>query len=112
MTNDTKSECIESITRATEKAAAWRRSLAVRFPDDGRNLRASETLDSFATDAANLTDEQFEALSSHYSWASERWRSALNDTTKGIGFHIRTRQFSIFINALLQRLALVVSVAA
>jgi hypothetical protein len=109
---DTKNECVESITRALERSSVWRKSLAARFPEDGRNLRAAQTLENLAIDAADMTDEQFTTLSSHYGWASEKWRSALNDTARGIGFHIRTRQFDIFLKALLQRLAPVVSVAA
>ena len=106
-----KNDCVESLTRGLERTSAWRKSVATKF-NDPRNLRAAETLDSFVTDAANLTDEQWLALSPHYGWASEKWRAALNDTARGIGFHIRTKQFDIFLKALLQRLMLVASVAA
>jgi hypothetical protein len=112
MNDNSKSECIESIVRAMERSSVWRKSLALRYPDDPRNLRAAETLETLAAEAAAMTEEQWNTLSSQYNWASERWRSALNDTTKGIGFHIRTKQFSVFINALLQRLSLTTSDAA
>jgi hypothetical protein len=110
--NDSKSECIESITRAMERSSVWRKSLALRYPNDPRNLSAAQTLESLVIDAANLTDDQWLALSPHYNWSSEKWRAALNDTARGIGFHIRTKQFDVFLKALLQRLTLAVSVAA
>ena len=111
--NDIKSDCIESITRTLEKTSTWRKNLAARFPDDApRNLRAAQILAALAIDSANMTDQEWEALSSYYNWASGKWRSALNDTARGIGFHIRTKQFDIFLKALLQRLSPIVSVAA
>jgi hypothetical protein len=112
MNDNNKSECIESVVRILERTEAWRRTLSIRFQNDPRNLRSAEVLNQLAKDAANLTDDQWLALSPHYNWASEKWRSALNDTARGIGFHIRTKQFDIFLKALLQRLTPVVSVAA
>lgn len=37
--------------------AAWRKAIAVNFPDDPRNMRAAETLEKLAVDANNLSDE-------------------------------------------------------
>ena len=112
MNNDTKNECIDSIVRALETTAAWRTKLAGRFPDDARNPRAAKTLTTLANDASSIRDDQWLMLSKHYNWASEQWQAALNDTTKAVGFHIRAGTFDIFLNALLQRLALTESVAA
>jgi hypothetical protein len=112
MNDNSKSECIESIVRAMERSSVWRKSLALRYPDDPRNLRAAETLAALAAEAADMTEEQWNTLSSQFNWASERWRAALNDTARGIGFHIRTRQFDVFLKALLQRLTLAAGVAA
>jgi hypothetical protein len=106
-----KNDCIESITRTLERTSVWRKSLATKF-EDARNLRAAETLDGFVTDTANLTDEQWATLSPHYNWSSEKWRSALSDTARGIRFHVRTKQFDVFVKALLQRLTSVVGAAA
>lgn len=82
-----KNECVESITTTLDKTSAWRKSLAIRYPDDAaRNLRAAETLSRLAQEAASLTDEHFAALSPHFNWASERWPSAVNETARGVGF--------------------------
>lgn len=109
---DTKNDCIDSMTRALEKAAIWRRTLAVRFPGDVRNLRAAAILQTLASEVANIRDDQWQTLSQHFHWSSERWQTALNDTVRAVGFHIRAGKLDAFLNALLQRLTLTVGAAA
>lgn len=110
--NNDKEECIESISKTLERAAAWRRSLTVRWPGDPRNVRASTWLDQLAADVVNLTDEQFATLQPHYNWASTIWRDTLNQTARQVGFHHRSDDLDYFIKALAQNLSVSKSVAA
>jgi len=54
-----KQDCIDSIAKVLERIAAWRKAIAVNFPDDNRNIVAAATLEKLAVDVANLTDEQW-----------------------------------------------------
>ena len=62
MTLNDKQDCIDSIAKVLERTAAWRKAIAVNFPDDPRNMRAAETLEKLAVDANNLSDEQWSDL--------------------------------------------------
>ena len=101
-----KNDCIESITRALEGSSAWRKAISVGFPDDPRNMRASETLDELAADADNLTDEHWRVLRPYFGgWASETWRSGLSKTARQVGFYHRAKNFDVFVKALAHNLS-------
>jgi hypothetical protein len=107
-----KNDCIESIHSVLDRTSTWRKSLTVRWPDDPRNARAAARLDQLAADAANLTDEQWADLKSHYNWASTVWRDTLNQTARQVGFHHRSGDLDYFIKALAHNLSVSKSVAA
>jgi len=100
-----KNDCIDSITKVLESTASWRRVLVPKF-NDPRNMRAAETLEKLAVDAANLTDEQWSDLKPHFSgWASEKWRSSLSQASRSVGFHHRAKDLNFFVKVLLQNLS-------
>jgi hypothetical protein len=100
-----KDDCVESSAGSLERTAAWRRTLVVKFPDDPRNLRAADTLETLAVAAADLTDEQWHELQPHFGgWASETWRNALSQSARVIGFQHRSVNFNYFFKILLQNL--------
>ena len=107
-----KQDCIESIIKILEQTSAWRKAITAKFPNDPRNKRAAETLDSLADQAAGMTDEQWESLKSYYSWSSESWRNAVNHTARGVAFHYRSADLKFFVKALVEQLSLSSSVAA
>jgi hypothetical protein len=110
MTND-KNECIDSIVRVLERTAVWRRSISANF-NDPRNVRAAETLERLAIDAAGMTDDQFICLKPHFDWASMSWRNAISQASRQIGFFNRSKDFGAFVRALAHELSLSSRVAA
>jgi hypothetical protein len=109
MIND-KQDCIESIIRALEGTAAWRRTTSARLPDDPRNMRAATTLDKLAVDVASITDEQWFELRPHFGgWASEGWRNGSSQTARQVGFHHRANDITSLLKVLVHNLS---SVAA
>jgi hypothetical protein len=111
MNNENKTDCIESIVRGFERTSAWRKSISANF-NDPRNIRAAETLDKLAVDAAGMTDDQFASLQEHFNWASLPWRNAVSQATRQIGFHNRSKDFGSFVRALAHELSLSSRVAA
>lgn len=102
-----KQDCIDSIAKVLERTAAWRNAIAVNFKNDPRNMRAFETLEKLAVDAANLTDEQWADLKPHFGgWASEKWRNGLSQAARSVGFHHRAKDFGIFTKVLVEQLSL------
>ena len=96
-----KQDCIDSIAKVLERTAAWRKAIAVNFPDDPRNMRAAETLEKLAVDASILCDEQWSDLQPHFSgWASEKWRTGPSQTARQVGFHHRAKDFHFFAKVL------------
>ena len=98
--NEDKLDCAKSIIRAAERTASWRKTIAPRF-DNSRNLnlKAAETLEQLAVDAAGLTDEHWQALKQHYAWSSNIWRDALFNATRQIGFAHKSKNLDAFINS-------------
>jgi hypothetical protein len=88
-----KQDCIESIAKILEKTSAWRRSTAAKYPDDPRNINAAEMLDQLAIDAAQLTDDQWTDLQTHFGWASQTWRDGLVQAARLVGFAHRSKSF-------------------
>jgi len=54
-----KQDCVESIAKVLERTSAWRKAIAVNFPDDPRNVRAAETLEKLAVDATHTSAAVF-----------------------------------------------------
>ncbi|SHN83827.1 hypothetical protein [Bradyrhizobium erythrophlei] len=111
MNSETKQDCIESIVRVLERTALWRKSIAANY-NDNRNIRAAQTLDKLAVDAAKMTDDDFMLLKDHFDWNSMVWRNAVNQATRQIGFFNRSSNFGAFVRALVHELSLSSRVAA
>jgi len=109
---DNKTDCVDCLVRSLERSSVWRRSLSAKFPDDPRNQRAAETLDTLAVQAARMTDEQFALLQPHFSWASPSWRAAVSTSCRQVGFHNRSKEFDSFARALVHELSLPSRIAA
>jgi hypothetical protein len=110
MNNENKLDCAESIVRALERTASWRKTISPKFNDE-RNLKAAATLERLAIDAVNLTDEHWAALQPHYAWSSAIWRDALFNSTRQIGFAHGSKNLDAFIRLVLRQLS-PVSIAA
>jgi cyclopropane fatty-acyl-phospholipid synthase-like methyltransferase len=112
MKNEDKQDCTESIIRAAERTAAWRKTIAPRFDDQRNlNLKAAESLETLAVDAAGLTDEHWHALKPHYAYSSQIWRDSLFNATRQVGFAHKSKNLDGFISLLVRQLSLV-SIAA
>jgi hypothetical protein len=109
--DDDKNDCVESIVKTLKQTSTWRKSLALRWPDDPRNIRAGDKLDKLAAEAASLTDAQFEDLKPYHA-CEITWRNALHMTTRQVGFHHRAGDLDHFIKVLVQNLSSLSSVAA
>jgi hypothetical protein len=112
--NEQKQDCSDSIAHELRGTAKWRKVTSARYPDDSfRNLRAAETLNKLATDAANLTDEQWLYLKPYFGgWASETWRNGLTQAARQIGFSHRGKDLESFISVLARQMSQSSSVAA
>jgi hypothetical protein len=111
MTNDNKSECVDSIVRMLERTSAWRRAISPNF-NDPRIARAADTLDKLAVDATAMTDDQFLMVKDRFVWDSILWRNSLSQAARQIGFHNRSSDFRSFVRALVHELSLSSRVAA
>jgi hypothetical protein len=109
MISNDKHDCIESIVRVLERTSAWRKAITVNFPNDSRNMRAVETLDKLAIDAAGMTNEQWSDLRPYFGWASMPWRDGLSQAARQVGFHHRAKDLNSFVSALVQQLSLCVA---
>jgi hypothetical protein len=111
MTNDNKSECVDSIVRMLERTSAWRRAISPNF-NDPRIVRAADTLDKLAVDATAMTEEQFLMVKDRFAWDSILWRNSLSQAARQVGFHNRSKDFGAFVRALAHELSLSSRVAA
>lgn len=84
MTTVEKSDVIHSVRKQFFKCAAWRRTQAVRYPTDTRNVPAAQTLELLAGEAQKLSDEQFRALAPHFN--SFRWKDSVSYAARRVGF--------------------------
>jgi hypothetical protein len=100
-----KQDCSGSISHVLGRSSTWRKTISVSF-DDPRNLKASETLELLAIEAANLTDEQWTALQPHFAcgWSSQVWREALSTAARLVGFSHKSKDFDAFIRLVLRQL--------
>jgi hypothetical protein len=100
-----KQDCSESISHVLGRSSSWRKTISVSF-DDPRNLKASETLELLAIEAANLTDEQWTALQPHFAcgWSSQVWREALSTAARMVGFGHKSKSLDAFVRLLLRQL--------
>ncbi len=104
LNNEDKLDCAESIIRAAERTASWRKTIAPNFNDE-RNVKAAVTLEKLAVDAAGLTDEHWQVLKPHYAWSSQIFRDALFNATRQIGFAHKSRGLDSFVRLVVRQLS-------
>jgi hypothetical protein len=92
-----KQDCIQSLATSLHATSRWRLAIDERYPDH-RNLRAAKQLDKLAGEAANMTDDQFEALRSFVG--TPQWGEVLKRTARVIGFARRRMSLAYFIRQL------------
>lgn len=108
-----KQDCIDSVAEALNRTSVWRKSLAVKFADDPRNILAAATLDKFAIDIHQLTDDQWSELKPYFGgWASESWRKGLSQSARQVGFYHKAKNVKTFVNDLIDALRTLQGVAA
>jgi hypothetical protein len=90
----TKNDCVASLATALMSTSHWRTGLDSKWPDH-RNARAARLLAKLAGEAANLSDDQFEALRPFVG--TEQWGEALKRTARVIGFARRRMSLQYFV---------------
>lgn len=96
-----KTHCVDSLVFSLTRSAQWRQRTAVYFPDDPRNPRAASALEALASEAAQLTDAQWELLKPHFLGLTEgRWRDGVTHQAKKVGFVHRATTLSNFVSSL------------
>jgi hypothetical protein len=102
-----KTNCAESIAFGLNRAEKWRRKTDVRYPGDPRNLRAAATLAKLATESVQLTDAEWDQLRPYYSYCGvdARWREALAQAARQIGFYQHINSFPYFVKSLVEVLS-------
>ncbi len=103
--NENKTDCIDSLIFGISRTGDWRRTLANRFPTDLRNLRAADCLATLTTEASQLSDKDWSKLQPHFGWANERWREAISQTARLVGFKFKIKDLPSFVKHLLDVLS-------
>jgi hypothetical protein len=103
--NENKIDCIDSLVFGLNRARDWRRNTAAKYPSDGRNIRAADCLSKLATEASQLSDDAWSQLQPHYGWASERFREAISQTARLVGFKHKIKDVPSFVKHLLEVLS-------
>jgi hypothetical protein len=86
MINDSKQNCIDSLSGSLTRTANWRRGLDARY-NDSRNGRAAEALQKLAGETNSLTDHAWSELKPFYNWFSPTWSEAVSAAARKVGFH-------------------------
>ena len=105
MIENEKIDCVDALIFGLNRTAQWRQKMAARYPSDPRNARAADCLAKLATDAAALTDNDWIQLRPHSGWASERWREAISQAARAVGFIHKVKDLSSFVKQLLDVLS-------
>jgi hypothetical protein len=100
-----KSDCTDSIIFGLTLTSNWRKKLAIKFSSDRRNLKAAECLAAIAIEAAELNDADWALLQPYYGFDSKPWREALSVATRHVGFQHKIKDFSSFVDCLLDVLS-------
>jgi len=98
-------DCTDALIFGLNRTAQWREKMAVRYPSDQRNTRAAERLLRLASDAAELSDEDWSRLQPHSGWASESWREAISQTARMVGFQHKIKDLPSFVSRLVEVLS-------
>ena len=100
MIENEKVDCIDALVFGLNRTSLWRQKMAAQYPADPRNARAVECLSKLSTDARALTDEDWSKLQPHSGWANERWREAISQAARGVGFQHKIKELPAFVTSL------------
>jgi hypothetical protein len=100
MFENNKTDCIDSIKFGTRRTRQWRTRCAVKHSLDPRNAKAADYLDRLSDKANQLTDADWLRLQPHFNWTSERWREAISQTARAVGFTSTINDFPSFVEHL------------
>jgi hypothetical protein len=100
ITENEKVDCIDSLIFGLNRTAEWRQKMATKYRSDPRNARAAECLAVLATDASELSDNEFSLLKPYCGWASEPWREAISQTARLVGFQHKIKDMPSFVKTL------------
>jgi hypothetical protein len=95
-----KPDCVASILSALKKTSCWRLKLSGQYPDT-RNAHASVMLAKLADEAPSLSDAYFDILKPHFNSNPARWREALSQSARQIGFLHNNASFPFFVRILI-----------
>lgn len=101
----TQTDCLSYLTRKFIATSQWRQTQAVRWPDDSRNARARDMLWRIATNASEITDDQWRALEPLYNPRDARWCDLVARCARDVGFRSGPQTFAEFIAALIEESA-------
>ncbi|MDP9204122.1 MAG: hypothetical protein M3P12_01540, partial [Gemmatimonadota bacterium] len=74
-----KEKCVASIATSLTSTSRWRAGLDEKYPDH-RNARSAKQLSKLASEAPNLSDEDWKKLERHFN--SAHWHEALRQTAR------------------------------
>src|SRR4030088_2637127 len=100
-----KIDCTDALTFGLNRTAQWRQRMAVRYPTDPRNSRSAECLSRLAGGAKELSEQDWLRLQPHSGWANERFREAIGDSARAVGFVHKVKDLSSFVKHLLDVLS-------
>ena len=102
--NEEQGNCAQSIGYGLTRTADWRDKVFARYHDQ-RNVWASNALRKLAADAPDLPTESWEKLEPHFEWGSERFREAVSQTARQVGFQHKSKSFPFFVKNLVATLS-------
>jgi hypothetical protein len=100
-----KEDCLDSLIFGLNRTAEWRKKMAAKYPLDPRNVRAADCLSQLASEAKELSDRDWLQLQPHSGWANERFREAISDAARAVGFVHKVKDLSSFVKHLLEVLS-------
>jgi hypothetical protein len=99
-----KSDCTDSIAIGVNHTKRWRDKMKLKYSFDSRNARAAESLAKLTTEAVQLTDGEWLQLQPHFD-LSPKWREAVSQTARLVGFTFRIKDIHSFVEHLLDVLS-------
>jgi hypothetical protein len=100
-----KTDCIDALDFGLNRTGAWRQRMALKHPLDQRNARAAELLAKLANETPALSNDDWLRLKPHSGWANERFREAISDAARAVGFQHRITDLPSFVGRLVRVLS-------
>jgi hypothetical protein len=96
-----KFDCTESLTAGLLKGSRWREKLADQYPLDTRNAKAAKMLAKLADETPTLSDSYWQLLKPYFNSDPIRWRDALSNASRQVGFSYGKTGFPYFVRGLI-----------